>query len=74
MARTKAKKEEEELPFKITDHFLVPKHELLTPTSRGDLSLKVQRDAAPVPIHLFDRRRGKIYRGEGGRLHQDHEA
>ena len=31
MARTKAKKVEEELPFKITDHFLVPKHELLTP-------------------------------------------
>ncbi|MDA4134762.1 MAG: DNA-directed RNA polymerase subunit H [Thaumarchaeota archaeon] len=31
MPRTKAKKAEEELPFKITDHFLVPKHELLTP-------------------------------------------
>ena len=31
MPRTKAKKAEEELPFKVTDHFLVPKHELMTP-------------------------------------------
>ena len=28
---TRAKKKEEELPFKITDHLLVPKHELMTP-------------------------------------------
>jgi DNA-directed RNA polymerase subunit H len=25
------RKKEEELPFKITDHLLVPKHELMTP-------------------------------------------
>jgi DNA-directed RNA polymerase subunit H len=31
MPRTKAKKAEEELPFKVSDHFLVPKHELMTP-------------------------------------------
>ena len=31
MPRAKAKKSEEELPFKTTDHFLVPKHELMTP-------------------------------------------
>jgi DNA-directed RNA polymerase subunit H len=28
---TRAKKKEEELPFKITDHLLVPKHELMPP-------------------------------------------
>ncbi len=28
---TRAKKTEEELPFKITDHLLVPKHELMPP-------------------------------------------
>jgi DNA-directed RNA polymerase subunit H len=28
---TRAKKKEEELPFKITDHMLVPKHELMPP-------------------------------------------
>jgi len=28
---TRAKKKEEELPFKITDHLLVPKHELVPP-------------------------------------------
>ncbi len=31
MPRAKAKKAEEELPFKPTDHFLVPRHELMTP-------------------------------------------
>jgi DNA-directed RNA polymerase subunit H len=28
---TRATKKEEELPFKITDHLLVPKHELMPP-------------------------------------------
>ena len=28
---TRAKKKEEELPFKITDHQLVPQHELMPP-------------------------------------------
>jgi DNA-directed RNA polymerase subunit H len=39
MPRTKAKKSEEELPFKVTDHFLVPKHELLT-NEEANLVLK----------------------------------
>lgn len=30
-AKTSRAKKEEELPFKITDHLLVPKHELLPP-------------------------------------------
>ncbi|MDG6915950.1 MAG: DNA-directed RNA polymerase subunit H [Nitrososphaerota archaeon] len=30
-AKTTRAKKEEELPFKITDHMLVPKHELLPP-------------------------------------------
>ncbi len=30
-AKTTRAKKEEELPFKITDHMLVPKHELVTP-------------------------------------------
>jgi len=37
MPRAKAKKAEEELPFKVTDHFLVPKHELLTPDESRDV-------------------------------------
>jgi DNA-directed RNA polymerase subunit H len=28
---TRAKKKDEEFPFKITDHLLVPKHELMPP-------------------------------------------
>ena len=37
MPRAKAKKSEEELPFKTTDHFLVPKHELMTPDESRDI-------------------------------------
>jgi Mg/Co/Ni transporter MgtE len=34
---TRAKKKEEELPFKITDHMLVPKHELMPPDEAADV-------------------------------------
>jgi DNA-directed RNA polymerase subunit H len=34
---TRAKKKEEELPFKVTDHLLVPKHELMTPDEASDI-------------------------------------
>jgi DNA-directed RNA polymerase subunit H len=35
--RTKAKKSEEELPFRATDHFLVPRHELVTPDEAKEI-------------------------------------
>ena len=37
MPTTNAKKAEEELPFKVTDHFLVPKHEVLTPDEAKEI-------------------------------------
>ena len=50
MARTKAKKEEEELPFKITDHFLVPKHELLTPDESKEILRKYNATPHQLPF------------------------
>lgn len=45
MPRAKAKKAEVELPFKVTDHFLVPRHELMT-REQADEVLK-KYNAAP---------------------------
>jgi DNA-directed RNA polymerase subunit H len=42
---TRAKKKEEELPFKITDHLLVPKHELMPPEESAAVLKKY--NAAP---------------------------
>ena len=42
---TRAKKKEEELPFKITDHLLVPKHELMPPEEAA--SVLKRFNAAP---------------------------
>jgi DNA-directed RNA polymerase subunit H len=42
---TRAKKTEEELPFKITDHLLVPKHELMPPDESA--SVLKRYNAAP---------------------------
>jgi len=50
MARTKAKKTEEELPFKTTDHFLVPKHELLTPDESKSILAKFNATADQFPF------------------------
>ena len=43
--RARAKKQEEELPFKITDHLLVPKHELIPPEEAASILKKY--NAAP---------------------------
>ena len=50
MARAKAKKEEEELPFKVTDHFLVPKHEILTPDEAKGILLRYNATADQFPF------------------------
>jgi DNA-directed RNA polymerase subunit H len=50
MPRTKAKKAEEELPFKVTDHFLVPKHEVLTPEESKDILLRYNSTANQFPF------------------------
>jgi DNA-directed RNA polymerase subunit H len=42
---TRASKKEEELPFKITDHLLVPKHELMPPEEAAAILKKY--NAAP---------------------------
>jgi DNA-directed RNA polymerase subunit H len=48
--RTKAKKAEEELPFKVTEHFLVPKHEVLTPDESKEIMLKYNSAANQFPF------------------------
>jgi DNA-directed RNA polymerase subunit H len=50
MPRTKAKKSEEELPFKTTDHFLVPKHDLLTPEESKAILVKFNATADQFPF------------------------
>lgn len=50
MPRAKAKKSEEELPFKVTDHFLVPKHELLTPDEAKEILHKHNASADQFPF------------------------
>lgn len=50
MPRAKAKKTEEELPFKTTDHFLVPKHELMTPDEAKAILLKFNSTADQFPF------------------------
>ena len=50
MPRAKAKKAEEELPFKVTDHFLVPKHEILTPDESREILLKYNSTANQFPF------------------------
>ena len=43
---TRVKKGKEELPFKITDHLLVPKHELMTPDDVASIVEFLVSDAA----------------------------
>ena len=50
MAKTKAKKAEEELPFKVSDHFLVPKHELMTPDEARDVLKKYNASPNQFPF------------------------
>ena len=50
MPRTKAKKSEEELPFKVTDHFLVPKHELMTPDESREILQEYNATAHQFPF------------------------
>jgi DNA-directed RNA polymerase subunit H len=50
MPRTKAKKVEEELPFKVTDHFLVPKHEILTSDEAKEILLRYNSTANQFPF------------------------
>jgi DNA-directed RNA polymerase subunit H len=52
MPRAKAKKAEEELPFKVTDHFLVPKHELMTKEEANETLKKFNATADQFPFIL----------------------
>ena len=49
---TRAKKKEEELPFKITDHLLVPKHELLPPEEAATILKKFNASPHEFPFVL----------------------
>ncbi len=49
-ARTR--KKEEELPFKITDHILVPKHELMTPEEAAAVLKKYNASPHELPFVL----------------------
>ena len=46
------KKEEEELPFKITDHLLVPKHELMPPDEAAAILKKYNASPHEFPFVL----------------------
>lgn len=47
--RAKKAKVEEELPFKVSGHFLVPKHELLTPEQAAELLKKFNATPEQFP-------------------------
>jgi DNA-directed RNA polymerase subunit H (RpoH/RPB5) len=49
---TRAKKKEEELPFKITDHLLVPKHELMAPDESAAILKKYNASPHEFPFVL----------------------
>jgi DNA-directed RNA polymerase subunit H len=49
---TRAKKNEEELPFKITDHLLVPKHELMPPDEAATILKKYNASPHEFPFVL----------------------
>lgn len=48
----RAKKKEEELPFKITDHHLVPKHELVTPDESAEILKRYNASPHEFPFFL----------------------
>ena len=49
---TRKKKAEEELPFNVSGHFLVPKHELLTPDQAVTLLKNLNATADKLPLVL----------------------
>ena len=49
---TRAKKTEEELPFKITDHLLVPKHELMPPEEAAAILKRYNSSPHEFPFVL----------------------
>ncbi len=49
---TRAKKKEEELPFKITDHLLVPKHELMPPNEAAAILKRYNASPHEFPFVL----------------------
>jgi DNA-directed RNA polymerase subunit H len=50
--RAKKKVVEEELPFKITDHLLVPKHELMAPDEAAAILAKYNSSPHEFPFVL----------------------
>ena len=48
----RAKKTEEELPFKITDHMLVPKHELIPPEEAAAILKRYNASPHEFPFVL----------------------
>jgi DNA-directed RNA polymerase subunit H len=49
---TRTKKKDEEFPFKITDHLLVPKHELMTPEEAATILKKYNATPHEFPFVL----------------------
>ncbi len=52
MPRAKANKVEEENPFKVSTQFLVPKHELLSPTEAEEVVKKFNAKPGQFPYIL----------------------
>jgi DNA-directed RNA polymerase subunit H len=52
LPKTRKKKEIEELPFKISEHFLVPKHELLTDEESSEICKKYNSTPDQFPFIL----------------------
>jgi DNA-directed RNA polymerase subunit H len=63
---TRVKKGEEELPFKITDHLLVPKHELMTPEESAAILKRYNSSPHEFPYVLSTDPAAKSIGAKGG--------
>ena len=52
MPRAKPKKPEEEIPFKVAEHHLVPKHELLDPSAGEEIAKRFNAKPSQFPFIL----------------------
>ena len=71
---TRAKKKEEELPFKITDHLLVPKHELMPPDEAAAILKKYNSSPHEFPFVLSTDPAAKSIGAKAGRFPEGHEG
>ena len=52
MPKAKPKKSEEEIPFKVGEHHLVPKHELLDPSAGVEIAKRFNAKPSQFPFIL----------------------